>query len=291
MRIIQLLEWRLNDITNELNDIKNQGFTHIQTSPLSKTKDKNKEFWKFYQPCSMTIGNTQCGSKEDLINLCTKAHEIGLKIIVDVVLRHVASDNLDTTKPHENVDLELLPFIINRPVMNENSRYSITHDGCGVPTLDVENLQYQKIVIRYLDELKSCGVDNFRQDMTKHFKLPSEGGTFLTNVMCRYGNDWIGEVLFEENKDILNLYADLGMVLSVNTLSNRKDRFVAFVENHDTFLNDGGIGFTKKMSDELIHKEYGIICSKFPNTLFYARPFNTSWKSEYIKHINNRYTY
>lgn len=286
MKIIQMFNWSLKDIESELHKIKEQGFTHIQTSPLQGCKDKYTEWWKLYQPVNFKIGNF-IGNKEDLTNLCNEAQKIGLKIIADVVLRHVATDNFNCDKPHQNVDSELLPYIIHRPrLYNENNREDVVNCSCGMPMLDYENPQLQIVAKRYLDELKSCGVDMFRLDMAKHYRLPSEGGTFLSNVMSNY--DWIGEVLFEENQGILYQYSQICYVFSMNSLPD-KSKMVLGVECHDTFLNDDGVGYTKRMNSETIVKEYGIVSSYATNTMFYTRPYDDSWKSEIIKVINTEF--
>jgi len=49
-KILHLLQWKLNDITEYLSLIKEQGFTGVQTSPLQGTKDDGYEWWKLYQP-------------------------------------------------------------------------------------------------------------------------------------------------------------------------------------------------------------------------------------------------
>ncbi|MGL4850892.1 MAG: alpha-amylase family glycosyl hydrolase [Clostridium sp.] len=285
MRIIQTFNWKLADITNNLQEIKSKSFTHIQTSPIQRTKDNGVDWWLLYQPCSLTIGNSQIGSKEDLIELCRESHKLGLKVIVDVVLRHVGTDNLDCDKPNEVVDKELLPYVVQRPrLYNENNRAEVTDNSCGMPMLDYEDQGYQKLCIRFLDELVACGVDMFRLDQAKHYRLPSEGGTFLTNVMSKY--EYIGEVLFEEDQEILKQYAELCYVMSMNSLQD-KSRMVLNIENHDTFLNTDGVGYTRKMSDELIMSEYNILCNYAINTMFYCRPYNDSWRKEIIKNSNN----
>lgn len=284
MRILQTFNWKLKDIKSNLQEIKNQGFTHIQTSPLQKTKDNGVAWWLLYQPCSLTIGNSQIGSKDDLIELCNEAHRVGLNIIVDVVLRHVGTDNYNCNKPHREVDKELLEYIVQRPrLFNENDRNEVTDNRCGMPMLDYENKGYQELCTRFLDELISCGVDMFRLDQAKHYRLPCEDGTFLTNVMSKY--EYIGEVLFEENQDILYEYSKLCYVMSMNSLHD-KSRMVLNIENHDTFLNDDGVGYTRKMNDDMIMYEYDILCSYAANTMFYCRPYNDTWRRKEIKNSN-----
>ena len=286
MKILHLLTWRLNDVSNNLERIKEQGFTHIQLSPIQKTKEVGP-WWLLYQPCSLTIGNQQIGTKEDLINLCRKAHSLGLNIIQDIVLRHVASDNWDKNKPHHLVDQELLKFVVIRPDLNnDNDRHQVTDFNCGMPMLNYEDPEYQKLCIRFLDELKSCGVDMFRLDQLKHYRLPEENGTFLSNVMKRY--DSYGEAIFCSN-DILEKMAE---IIKVGTNGNIRDKYkmITWYESHDTYLNHGNLGYTKSMPTWMCINEYRIICENFPNALFYARPIEDThediWARPEIKEIN-----
>lgn len=284
IRIIQLLEWKLTDIQNELQNIKNQGFTHIQTGVLQGTKDSGNEWWKLYQPTNFKIGNVQLGSRDDLINLCAEAHKLGLKIIVDIVLRHVATDNYDSTKPHHTVDRELLEYFTHAPEMNEGDRYSETHHATGLPMLDYNNENLQTIYCEFLQDLIDCGVDSFRLDQAKHYTLPFEGGTFYTNVVEKFRDNFLyGECLYCD-KYILEEYTKYLKVGTEGRVDNI-DNLVAWVESHDSYSLDS-LGYTHKMTDDMLVNEYRVLCDNLPNTLFYARPWSDLWKSEDVKYIN-----
>lgn len=295
MRILQAFHYKYKELIPLLPKIKEQGFTHIQLSPCTETKEPSREykdFWLQYQPLSLTIGNSQVGTKKDLIDLCAECDKYGLYIIMDVVLRHCAGSNTNCAKPHELVDKKLLPFIINRPqLFDENNRYDVVHNSTGMPMLDVENKDYQKLVIEFLDELIECGVDMFRLDQYKHYALPEEfenEGTFVTNVMNRYGkNMWIGEVLFEDNKELLGEFTKFAYVFSMNGIDNH--RIVRAVECHDTYLNNDGVGYTRSMNDEIIIREYDYLCSYARHTMFYCRPLNNTWMDSRIREINKRH--
>ena len=92
MKILHLFQWRLEDIIPMIPKVKEQGFNAIQISPIQGTT-YGTEWWRLYQPINLKIGNTQIGTKEQLKKLCTGANQYGMKIIVDVVLRHIAGDS------------------------------------------------------------------------------------------------------------------------------------------------------------------------------------------------------
>ncbi len=57
--------------------------------------------------------------------------------------------------------------------------------------LDTNNPTVQAIIKQYIQDLKACGVDGIRWDAIKHIGLPSEGDSFMKNVvdqeMYNYG--------------------------------------------------------------------------------------------------------
>lgn len=287
MRILHLLQYPIKHIIPNLDNIKEQGYDYIQISPVQPTKCESNIFWLLYQPCDFTIGNAQIGTKDDFIELCEKAHEKGLKIVVDIVLRHVASDNHNSSLPHEKVNKNLLKFIKHVPNISDyNNRFEVTNFATGTPTLDYNNQELQRIFVAFLDELKECGCDLFRLDELKHFSLDEEGGSFFKNVIDKYDNFGYGEIIYCD-KDLLNKYSQHIKILTDGRCDN-KDDMVVFVESHDTFLNDGDLGYTKYLCDDIIVNEYSVLCDNFPNTIFYARPFSDSYKDQRIRYANNK---
>ena len=161
-----MFQWGLGSIIPMIPTVKEQGFDAIQISPIQGTKDSGMEWWKLYQPINLKIGNTQIGTKEQLRELCAVANQYGIKIIVDVVLRHVAGDPQNPLAPHKDVDPELLPYLCKEqiPCNNYNDRWQCTHRCTGMPMLDYENTEYIVKVLFFLDELEDCGVWGFRLD-------------------------------------------------------------------------------------------------------------------------------
>ena len=96
--ILHCWNWPISKIKAQLNDIKEAGYTAIQTSPIngivgsgSNSADNTVTNWyQFYQPKNYTIGNKIC-TQEEFSSFCSEAHELGLKVIVDVVLNHTTT--------------------------------------------------------------------------------------------------------------------------------------------------------------------------------------------------------
>lgn len=140
-----------------------------------------------YQPYDYKVGENGLGTKEGLTELCTEAHQYGVKIIVDVVANHtngslsyVASFWQDKSLYHDY-----------QGGIDYSNRWQVTHGRLGMWDLKTEDSRVQEKIKEYVAELKSCGVDGIRWDAAKHIGLPSEGDTFWQNVpdqtMYNYG--------------------------------------------------------------------------------------------------------
>lgn len=284
MKILHLFQWRINDIIPELKTIKEQGFDAIQISPIQGTKDSGIEWWKLYQPINLKIGNEQIGSKKDLINLIQEARKFNLKIIVDIVLRHVAGDESYPLKPHRNVDPELLQYLAEPidAVNIDSDRWQCTRRCTGMPMLNYDNPELQKLYKRFLDELIFIGVDGFRLDQLKHYALPEEGSNIM-DIFTQY--NMYGEAI-NCTKELLNKYSKYMKVLTEGRPSDIT-KLVAKFESHDDYLDTG---LTKRMNDRMRLTEWDILVNHLPgcDCLYYARPFETLWKSEDMRKINRR---
>ena len=62
-------------------------------------------------------------------------------------------------------------------------------------------------------------------------------------------------------------------------------KLVAKFESHDDYLD---LGLTKRMTDEMRLTEWDVLVNHLPgcDCLYYARPFETLWKSEEMRKIN-----
>ena len=244
-----------------------------------------------YQPISFDVGN-YFGSKEELEYLCYVCKELGILPFQDVVINHMGSSVNDNFEPHERVDEKLRNnpdyWRIKKPVNNWNNRDEVIHNCINLPGLNVYNQDVEDMIVDFLNRLVDLGIEGFRFDAAKSIGLPSEGYRFWPNIIYRlkkYGLFLYGEVIFEENRNILDEYARYMHVLGNYDTSN-PDSMVKFVESHDSFLSDDRMGYTKYTKDQDIIANYKSLVNYYNNTLFYVRPFNDTWKSEEIKAAN-----
>lgn len=294
MRILHLLNWPLQDVKYSLDKIASQGFDAVQINPIQPLKEQGyKEWWMSYQPCGFQIGNIY-GSKKDLIELCACAETYNLKIIADVICNHTAESINGYLEPHELVDDNLKnnsQFWKEKVnITNWDNRYQVTHYCMNLPGLQTANHELQDIIINFLNDLIDCGVMGFRFDAAKSIALPEEGNDFWPRtIYClkKYGLFLYGEVLFASS-ELIDSYSKYINVLT-NYSGSDINRLVKYVENHDTFLSDGELGYTKNISSREIERQYYQLTGIYPNTLFYARPYDETWKSELIQSANQRY--
>ncbi len=187
--ILHCFNWSYNSIKNNLQAIKDAGYTAVQTSPVQSPKDYNSgwrdqggQWWKLYQPLDFTISNnTWLGTKSDLKALCDAAESMGIKVVVDVVANHVANSN--TGGGYGNINsgvasnLKRADFYHDyHDWANDGSRYSMTMGHIGMPDLNTGHGDVQNIVKGFLIDCINQGVDGFRFDAAKHIELPTDDG-------------------------------------------------------------------------------------------------------------------
>lgn len=291
MRILHLLNWPLKDVSYFIDKIASQHFDAIQINPIQPLKQNNyNEWWLSYQPCGFHIGNIY-GNKDDLINLCKKASLYNIKIIADVICNHTADNSIDCLVPHEKVDSNLINnqdfWKERKNIQNWDDRNEVIKYCMGLPGLNLANHELQNMIIVFLNELVDCGVMGFRFDAAKSIALPQEGNDFWVRIIHNLKKDDLflyGEIIFAE-KSLVDKYCEYINVITNYTGSNI-NKIIKYVENHDTYLSDGDLGYTKYMSSLEIAKEYERLNKIYPHTLFYARPYDDTWQSEIIYRAN-----
>ena len=290
--ILHCFDWTLADIQEEIPNIAKAGFTAVQTSPVHERAGKGSVWYDVYRPYDFKIGNG-LGTEADLKALCAKAHEYGVKVIVDVVANHTDYPNV----AERLKDLSLYHQLGHG--IDWNNRNDVTHGEIGMRDLDTNNPTVQAIIKQYIQDLKACGVDGVRWDAIKHIGLPSEGDSFMQNVvdleMYNYGEilDNTGgndNVLFPEYQTYMsitdngygngfaNSFAGGSINESVGNFNQRNaktEKLVYWGESHDTYANDGGE--SKNKSQNVIDRAYAVVAGNNGATaLYFSRPAQTA---------------
>lgn len=287
--ILHCFDWTLADIQEEIPNIAKAGFTAVQTSPVHERAGKGSVWYDVYRPYDFKIGNG-LGTEADLKALCAKAHEYGVKVIVDVVANHTDYGNVADRLKDQGLYHQ--PFDVG----NWHDRHQVTFGKIGMWDLDTNNPTVQAIIRQYIQDLKACGVDGVRWDAIKHIGLPSEGDSFMKNVvdqeMYNYGEilDGTGgndNVLFPEYQTYMsitdngygngfaNSFAGGSINESVGNFNQRNaktEKLVYWGESHDTYANDGGE--SKNKSQNVIDRAYAVVAGNNGATaLYFSRPF------------------
>ena len=286
--ILHCFDWTLADIQAEIPNIAKAGFTAVQTSPVHERTGKGAVWYDVYRPYDYKIGNG-LGSEADLKALCAKAHEYGVKVIVDVVANHTDYGNV---APRLN-DLSLYHNLGHG--INWGDRFDVTHGEIGMKDLDTNNPTVQAIIKQYIQDLKACGVDGVRWDAIKHIGLPSEGDSFMKKVVDQTMYNY-GEILDNTGGDDKTLFPEYQTYMSItdngygngfansfaggsinesvgnfNQRNAKTEKLVYWGESHDTYANDGGE--SKNKSQNVIDRAYAVVAGNNGATaLYFSRP-------------------
>lgn len=298
MRVLHCFRWDLKGIEENIKDISKQGFDAVITTSVQPHKEINNnyydnEWYKYYQPLSLSIGNDK-GSKQDLVDLCREAHNNNIKILVDVVLNHVANKGpgCDELIPADEVDIELKNdwfYKEKKCIQNWDDEYQNTHWCINLPSFNLDNWELQDIIKQFLGELIECGVDGFRIDAAKHIGLPRNGISFFERVIMplkKEGKIIISEVI-NDHANLVEAFSEYGLVLT-NSTNKDHNKIITYVSSHDSDLNNDANGYTRNLDVNTILRDYCELCKYYPNTMFYPRPFDDSWKSDCVRECNFR---
>lgn len=285
--VFQAWMFKLNEIPVE--EIAKQGFTAIQTSPLQPIKEPIYEnlsnSWAIYQPIDFTIGN-DLGTEEDLKNLADRCHANGLKLIVDIVMHHVANEKGNDVS--RLVSEEYRHFYSDSfiDIHDYNNEYELTHRSlAGLPALDLENETIINAQFNYLRQLKNAGADACRIDAYKHLiksyrvKLAEELKK-LGMYEYSYGEMIYADTNLQSNYNELPLY--------VNQSLNNSSQYGAII-SHDDFEGS---------ANPYLHRDWNFFFAEYgyfmdhplrPNVVYFCREKEDNmWRTDNIRYINAR---
>lgn len=228
--ILHCFNWSFNQIKDNLQAIKDAGFRSVQTSPVQQPKSNGSAWWAFYQPLSFSIAeNSPLGTKDELEDMCDKAEELGISVIVDVVFNHLANitdgeyEADGTPKVCPDVQLYEPEIYSHR---NDSTNPTFHHTKTGgetqsypygdLPDLNTANELVQERSYALLKECIDVGVDGFRFDAAKHIETKKDGAV----ASSFWDNTLVKAQQYYTNKTGNELYA-YGEILG--TLSSGRD--------------------------------------------------------------------
>ena len=319
MAILHAWNWKMNDVKSKLSQIKQAGYGAIQLSPMQVKVDKtswstestSSQWWKLYQPLAYKIAEDNesfLGTKAELTSLCTEAKRYGIKIVMDVVLNHLAGN----ASGYNSSVYTQYPLHNYGSKANDNNGESVVKGHIDLPDIDTSNQTVQADALALLKDYLDCGVSGFRFDAAKHIETPDDG-TYasefwptIINGSREYaqtkGYDepyYYGEVLntpgagrtFASYTKLMSICDNNQGTMVINAVKNNTlsslnttyntgenpDHLVLWAESHDTYANTSGYDITNSVSKENIKKAYIIQASrKDAATLYFARPTSMS---------------
>ncbi len=299
--ILHCWNWPISTIKAKLNDIKEAGYTAIQTSPIngivgsgSSSADNTVSNWyQFYQPKNYTIGNKIC-TEDEFETFCSEAHDLGLKVIVDVVLNHTT----DQTSQVSGIEKD---YHGNGDISNWDDRWQQTQKNItGMPDLNTNNATLQSQAKALLRSIIAAGADGFRFDAAKHIELPS--GDEISG--CPTSNYWptvlnglndkfsYGEVLGGQNcpftgyAKYMNITGESYSSTVQNCARNKNfpagdltdynlglggNNLVCWAESHDNYKG-GNYG----MPNSQIKLAWAAVTAQNLSTAYLARPYGST---------------
>lgn len=189
--ILHAWSWNFPEMARSMKEIKDAGFTMIQTSPVQqcyspegsgkKIFDENVtegNWYYYYQPTDWKIGNSILGSRDQMKAMMDSAAKYDIKVIVDVLPNHTAFD-IDAVSDdfYKAVGGRDKMFHSNglESIKDYNDRLQCTLWGSGgLPDVNTENPDFQKYYMQFVNELLEMGVRGFRYDTAKHIGVHSD---------------------------------------------------------------------------------------------------------------------
>ena len=306
--ILHAWNWYFKDVTENMKDIAEAGYTSVQVSPVQGEKrdqglPRSIKWWALYQPVNFKIGNI-LGTREEFIEMCSTAHDYGVKIIVDVVSNHLANkadDDIYTLSPQVDRELRENPSFwhnINE-VVDDSCRFNMTQKSLGMPDLNTGNKQLQKIIIDFLNDCQKCGADGFRFDAAKHIELPDDPPnvrsdywpTIVSGIKSEDKEAYIyGELLSpiatreKSYTNFMSITADIYGDHVRKAINDRDvgwawyyqmetgaDKLVTWVESHDTYAH----GISESLTDLQIKLGWCLIAGRADSApLYFVRPMD-----------------
>ncbi len=192
---LHAFNWTYAEIRANLEGIRNAGFKNILLMPVQQPKSGGSAWWAFYQPLGFSIGDdSPLGSKEELIALCDEAEKLGICILADIVVNHLATTD-DEGKEEDGTPM-VYPGVyayepriyLNRNEDTDGTGLTFHHNrsarGTGadtqyyaygnLPDLNTANPYVQERVLALLEECIDVGIDGFRFDAAKHIETSAD---------------------------------------------------------------------------------------------------------------------
>lgn len=245
----------LNGITQRLEYLKELGIDVVWISPIYKSPNKDNGY-DIKDYCDIM---DEFGTMEDFDRMLAKAHELGLKIVLDLVVNHTSDQHkwfLESKKSKDNPYRDY--YIWKDPVdgheptnwggyfsgsaweySEETGQYYLHQFVPEQPDLNWENPQVRKEVFDMMNWWCKKGIDGFRMDVISLISKPEvyEDGPVKPGEKYSFCGDItanghrVHEFLQEMNKEVLSKYDLITVGETTNVTIDEAKKYAGFDTN------------------------------------------------------------
>lgn len=160
----------LKGIIEKLDYIKSLGVSILYLSPIVHSQSNHR-----YDTADYENVDPYAGSNEDLKILCNKAHEMGMKVVLDAVFNHTGNDSkyfneygtFDTVGAFNNFSSPYSPFY-RKHYANNRVYYDYWWGMTNLPVCDGYSKEWQEYILGVdgvIDKWFKLGIDGLRLDV------------------------------------------------------------------------------------------------------------------------------
>lgn len=270
---VQLFMFNWNSVAKECEEsLGPSGISWALVSPPQEHINM-EQWWVHYQPVSYKI-ESRLGTRDQFKAMVDRCKSVGVKIIADAVINHMAGSSYGTGWAGSNYEKFDYPGIYsadnfhncglteNNQIVDYTNREQVQNcELLGLSDLDTGSEIVQGRIVDYLKDLLSLGVAGFRIDAAKHISA-----TELEKIFSELPEDTIvmHEVIRGAGEDVQpEEYLSTGKLwefsfsramtsFSVGTVPNidesldtgyflESEDAISFVSNHDTERNGSAV--------------------------------------------------
>lgn len=231
------LNGTLKGITKNLGYIKNLGMDAIYMTPIFKSPTNHKYDVEDYYTIDSNFGN-----RDDLLLLVEKAHELDLKVIIDLVFNHTSTNFFafqDLLLNQEKSQYKDWYIVSEYPVkIEENPKYKCFSRVKEMPKLNTANEEVQNYLIDVaLNYIQYFKIDGIRMDVADEIdltflrRLRKKVKSYNENIMI-YGEIWFDSASYLQG-DIFDSVMNYQFYSNVFSLINHEITADEFGDNID----------------------------------------------------------
>ncbi|MFF4700440.1 alpha-amylase [Streptomyces chattanoogensis] len=175
------------------------GYGYVEVSPASE-HIQGGQWWTSYQPVSYKIAG-RLGGRDAFAAMVKACHGAGVKVIADAVINHMAAGSGTGTGGTQYTKYNYPGFYqdqdfhgCRKSISDYTNRDDVQNcELVGLADLDTGSDYVRTTIAKYLDDLRSLGVDGFRIDAAKHISATDVAA--IKGKMSDPGY-WVQEVIY-----------------------------------------------------------------------------------------------